>query len=355
MHASFSFCGTDIEDLGLSYAPEIENTYISKPANSVSHIQTFDSHDGGYFYGSNFEPKEFTLRCYFEEQSIETRVLAEVYRLFKVGTSGKLIFSRNPWCYYYATVTDPIDLNLTNYLNGSLTIHMKAMYPFARSDVLKNTRAEKYHDQLMSNSAVFEKDEMILPYSYNNLTQKTKLILANQGTERAALGVAIAGNVNDGVVITNETTGQSCKFVAVKKEKTSDVNKEVIIDPISGKTTLVGAGTKELAFLYHEYGFLELESSFPAVRNIYVNSLGSESLNIANILNQNMVGKYIFAVNQWRKIIDQPDKHTLVVDSEVPAGSMERTMIIPMNEIIVTPITTMDITSLRFIYKPTYA
>ena len=355
MHASFSFCGTDIEDLGLNYAPEIENTYISKPANAISHIESFDSHDGGYFYGSNFEPKEFTLRCYFEEQSIETRVLAEVYRLFKVGTSGKLIFSRNPWCYYYATVTDPIDLNLTNYLNGSLTIHMRAMYPFARSDVLKNTRAEKYHDQLMANSAVFEKDEMIQPATYENLTQKTTIALANQGTERAALGVAIAGDVGDGVVITNETTGQSCKFVAITKEKTSDVNKEVIIDPISGKTLLVGAGTKQLAFLYHEYGFLELESSFPAKRNLYISTLGDNRINVSNILSENHVGKYIFAAKEWRKIIAQPDTHTLEVDTDAAAGSLERTMIIPMNEITITPITTMDITSLRFIYKPTYA
>ena len=137
MHASFSFCGIDIESLGLSYAPEIENTYIFKPANSISHIETSDAHNGGYYYGSNYEPKEFTLRCFFEEKSIETRALPEVYRLFRVGASGKLIFSRSPWCYYYATVTDPIELNLTNYLNGSVTIHMKAMYPFARSDIAR--------------------------------------------------------------------------------------------------------------------------------------------------------------------------------------------------------------------------
>ena len=355
MHASFSFCGTNIEDLGLSYAPEIENTYIGKSANAVSHIQTFDSHDGGYFYGSNFEPKEFVLRCYFEEKSIETRVLAEIYRLFKVGRSGKLIFSRSPWCYYYATVTDPIDLNLTSYLNGMVTIHMQAMYPFARSDVVKNARAEKYHDQLMANSAVFEKDEMVQPYAYENLTTRTTIALANQGTERAALGIAIAGDVGDGVIISNNLTGQSCKFVAVSKAKTSDVNKEVIIDPISGKTLLVGAGTKELAFLYHEYGFLDLESSFPAIRNLYINSLGGNEINVANILNEDVIGKYVFSSKGWRKIVDQPDKHTLVVDSEVPSGSMERTMIIPMNEITITPITTMDLTSLRFIYKPTYA
>lgn len=355
MHASFSFCGKNIEDFGLSYAPEIENTYVAKSANSISHIQTFDSHDGGYFYGSNFEPKEFILRCYFEEKNIETRVLAEVYRFFKVGKSGKLIFSRSPWCYYYATVTDPIDLNLTNYLNGMVTIHMRAMYPFARSDVLKNTRAEKYHDQLMANSAVFEKDEMIQPATYEDITQQTMIPLANQGTERAALGIAIAGDVGDGVIISNSLTGQSCKFVAISKAKTSNVNKEVIIDPISGKTLLVGVGTKELAFLYHEYGFLELESSFPAVRNLYINSLGGNAINVANIMNEDIVGKYIFAAGSWRKITEQPDKHTLIVNSEVPAGSMERTMVIPMNEIIITPITTMDITSLRFIYKPTYA
>ena len=374
MHASFSFCGINIEDIGLSYAPELTDTYVSKPAEAQSHYESFEAHNGGYFYGSWFAPKEFTLRCFFEETSIENGIVGKIYALFKVGKSGKLIFSRQPWCYYDATVTEPVELNLTNYLNGTVTVHMKAMYPFARSDIKTNTRAEKYHDMLMNSTAVFEKAEMdYISNVYTDITSppETPVVLANQGTERAALGVAIAGNVGKGVIIKNLTTGQSCKFVAVSKAKTSDVNREVVIDPISGKiytgrvnthidretgkTIFDGYTEKELAFLYHEYGFLELESSFPAIRNIYVSSLGDNHVKISNIITENVENKYIYTAGKWRKIKEQLDEHTLRVDSTVPSGRVERTMIIPMNEITVEPITTMDITSLRFIYKPTYS
>ncbi len=355
MAGGFTFCDTDIGSLGLYYVPELADTFVYRPAETQSHIETFEGHNGGYFYGSWYSPKEFTLRCYFENYKIDKGIMAQIYALFRVGRSGKLIFDRRPWCYYYATVTDPTTEDFTNYENGVITVHMRAMYPYARSDIVKNNRAEKYHDQMMGNTAVFEKDDMLLPTTYTDITSPCQLIIANQGTERAALGVAVAGNVGDGIIIANNTTGQSCKLVAIKKKDTTNVNKEVIVDPINGKTMLVGAGEKKLAFLYHEYGFLELETSFPAIRNLYINCLGSTRINVANILNENMIGKYIFAAGSWRKITNQPDRHTLIVNSAVPAGKTERTMVIRMNEISITPITTMDLSSLRFIYKPTYA
>lgn len=355
MHASFSFCGTDIEDLGLNYAPEIENTYVLKPAATTAHYETFEGHNGGYLYGAWSEPKVFILRCYFEEKSIESGIMQKIYSLFKVGRSGKLIFSRSPWCYYYATVTEPIEENFTNYLNGYIIIHMKAMYPYARSDIYQNSYTEKYHDQMMRNTAVFESEEMLLPDIYTNITETKTIILANQGTVNAALGIAIAGDTGTGVIISNTTTGQTCKVIAVSKAKTTDVNREIVIDPISGKTMLVGNGYQKMSFVNHEYGFLELEHSFPAIRDIYIHSAGSNQINVSSILKGDLFGKYIFASGSWRKIIEIPDEHTLRVDSKVPAKNMEKTMIVSMNEIVISPVSSMDIDSLRFIYKPTYA
>lgn len=349
----FSFCDTNIGSLGLYYVPELEDTFVYKPAEAVLHVETFDSHNGGYTYGAWIAPKDFVLRCYFEDAKIEKGIMAQVYSLFKVGKSGKLIFDRRPWCYYHATVTDPVETNFTNYENGVITIRMKAMYPFARSDIMTSSRTEKYHDALMSNSSVFDKEGMELPDTYH-MEQQTSLVLANPGTERAALGFAISGNVGSGIILTNNTTGQKCKMVAITKEKTTSVNKKVLVDPISGKTVLIGEGTKELAFIYHQYGFLSLESSFPAVRNLYVNYVNGTTVNVSNILAQNLVGKYIFILDRWHKITDQPDKHTLTVDGEIQESGSERTMAIPMNEIVITPVTTMDI-DIQFIFKPTYA
>ena len=349
----FSFCGVDIASLGLQYAPELSDTFVYRPASTKSQVETFDAYNGGYYYGSWTEPKDFILRCFFEEKNIDKGIMSRIYSLFKVGKSGKLIFERRPWCYYYATVTEPVQTDFTNYLNGLITITMQSMYPYARSDVTTSLRTEKYHDILMANSAVFDQRGMELPTEYN-LSQQTSFLLANPGTERAALGISISGDVGDGVIISNKTTGQKCKMVAITKEKTTNVNKRVVVDPINGKTTLTGAGTNTLAFLYHEYGFLELEPAYPAMRNLYIDYLGGNTITFVNIVEEDVIGKYIFAQNEWRKIITQPDKHTITVDDPLTGTGNERTMIIPMNEITVTPITTMDI-NIKFIYKPTYA
>ncbi len=359
MTGGFSFCDTDIGSLGLYYVPELEDTFVYKPADAESHIETFEGHDGGYFYGSWYSPKEFTLRCYFEDSKIDRGIMAHVYALFKVGRSGKLIFDRRPWCYYDATVTDPVESDFKNYENGLVTIHMKAMYPFARSEIITNTRSEQYHDVLMSNSAVFDKEGMDLQQEFTNLqsdhANPIPIVLCNPGQETAHLGVSIAGDVGEGIVITNATTGQSMRLVAISKAVTTDVGKKVYIDAISGKTILTGGGQTQIKFLYHDYGFLSLASSYPALRDIYINYIGGNTITVLNILNQNVIGKYIFIKDKWMKITSQPDKHTVTVNGTVMSPGSERTMIIPMNEIYITPDSTMDITSLKFLFKPTYA
>lgn len=354
-NGSFTFCEVDVKDIGLNYAPEMSEAFVYKPAESQSQIETFDAHNGGYYYGSWTSPKTFTLRCFFEEKNIDKGIMSRVYSLFKVGRSGKLIFDRRPWCYYYATVTDIVQADYTNYLNGLVTIHLKAMYPFARSDVLTNTRTELNHETIMENTAVFDKAGMELPNEYDlNADEEVPIILINNGTERAPLGISISGDVGDGVIIKNKTTGQKCKVVAVTKNNTTNVNKNVIVDPISGKTLLTDGTTKELAFKYHEYGFLELEPSYPAVRNLYATYLGGKTVNVRDILRTDLSGKYIFINDGWYKIISQTDKHTLILQDDIPAAGSEKTMVIPVNEIIIKPITSMDI-HLRFIFKPTYA
>ena len=358
MAGGFSFCDTDIASLGLTYVPELEDTFAYKPASFESHVETFEGHNGGYYYGSWYSPKEFTLRCYFEEARIDKGIMSKVYGLFKKGRSGRLVFDRRPWCYYIATITDPVELELRNYENGVVTIKMKAVYPFARSDIIVNTRSEKYHDDLMANTAVFDKLEMDINRELENISVQHShpytLRLANPGQEPAPVAVAIAGNVGEGVIIANNTTGQSMKLVAIT-DAVTPVGKEVIVDSINGKTVVAGNGETKINFLYHEYGFLSLEPSYPAIRNIYITYDQEQVINVLNVINQNVVGKYIFIVNEWYKIVDQIDRHTIRVDKKVMYTGSERTMIIPMNEITITPVSEINLRSLKFIFKPTYA
>ena len=46
MEGGFSFCGVDIADLGLEYAPENANTYVYSPGAFDVNDESFPAHDG---------------------------------------------------------------------------------------------------------------------------------------------------------------------------------------------------------------------------------------------------------------------------------------------------------------------
>lgn len=122
MQGGFSFCGTDIADLGLEYVPDNANTYVFAGSDYKVNEQVFDGHHGGYFYGSTVQPKVFTLRCIYEETHINDGILTRVENFFRRGRSGRLVFKKRPWVYYVATVTGLDTSSITNYLNGIVTI-----------------------------------------------------------------------------------------------------------------------------------------------------------------------------------------------------------------------------------------
>ena len=350
----FSFCGVDIADLGLTYVPENENTYVYAPGETNIHDETFDGHNGGYYYGASKQPKEFTLRCYFEDSAIDSGVMARIHTLFKAGKSGKLIFARRPWCYYYATVTSLPHPELSNYMNGLITITMKAYYPYARSDEMYNELTDKDHYRIMRNTAMPEKEDMVPQTSFTDLTEQTSIILLNPGTERAHVDVIVAGDVGSGVTIHNASTGQTCKLVAVSKADTTDVDKEVHIEGISGKTVLRGSSESKLAFMYHDAGFIELEPACEAIRHVFITYTSGNQITLVNILDEDVVGKYIYVDGDWHKIVNQ-DEYTLTIQGTVQNALTEKTMIVSMNEITITPTTTMSLDKLSFSYKATFA
>lgn len=386
MTGGFSFCGVDIGTIGLEYAPEIEETYVYKSSRTRIHEETYDGHDGGYYYGSSKEPKEFILRCIFEEKEIDKGIMAKIYHLFKEGKSGRLVFSRRPWCYYYATVTELDTSGITNYLNGVIKVTMKSYYPFARSDTMLATRKDKDYLKMRENTAFFEREEMVPPVEFckeSPITEKTTLLLANPGTEYANVGIEIAGNVGRGVVITNHTTNQTCKFVAMSESEFDGKMSFVYLDGVNGKCMAVKNNYTEMSFLYHDEGFIQLAPAFPMRRDIYAVSKKNEIMVVNKLYDRNsgetreeteelIKGQYIWMDGQWREITgvghdysessleEQADgkyknEHSLLIDSEIEENVSENTCICQLNKITIEPITTINLTRLKFVYKPTFS
>lgn len=356
MKGGFTFCGVDIADLGIEYAPEIKDTYVYKPAETKVHEETYDGHDGGYYYGAWRQPKEFKLRCLFEER-IDRGLLAKVYSLFRVGRSGKLVFQRRPWCYYYATVSAPIDdSEFKTYLSGTFVITMEAYYPYARCDSFINLRTDPYHYEVMDNTALFDHDGMIPETDLaknGELTQFTKFILVNPGTEIAALSIKIAGDTGAGIVIDNKTNGTSCAFTPMTRAGTTDVGAYVYVDGISGKTTFVKDEKRKIAFIYHSSGFITLEPAFPSIREVFAET-SDDVVTTVNRITSDVEGQYIFVGSGWCKILKQESANKFIVDANLPDWKGQTT-IMRMNELVVRPLDTMSLSTLEFIYKPTFA
>ena len=364
MKGGFSFCGVDIADIGLEYAPENKDTYVYAPTDATMHEETFEGHDGGYSYGATKQPKVFNLRCYYENEHIAQGVITKTLDLFKVGKKGILVFKRRPWCYYYCTVTANPDISqMYNYSNGIITITMKAYYPFARGlavndHLFYNLKTDSYHTEMMQNTAMLDKDYMVPDMTFENITDQNSIVLYNPGTERAKVDIVISGS-SSGVTISNKTTDQSCRYVSFNTED----NDFIYTDGINGKTVLDSDGQKSLAFLYHDYGFIDLEPAFPILRNLFV-SYQNSLVTVTNMLYQEeeekewYIGKYIHLGsngNDWYKIDHCVDKHTLQLAKSTQSTGSCKTNIVLMNEITITPDPNTSLSRLSFIYKPTYS
>lgn len=364
MQGGFSFCGTDIADLGLEYVPETANTYVYAGADYKIHEQMFDGHDGGYFYGSTVTPKVFTQRCIFQETHINDGVLTKVERFFRRGRSGRLIFKKRPWVYYVATVTDINMTTITNYMNGIITIQMKAYYPYGRHDELFYSEGHEYNQNMIANSAMLPKSMAVATSAVadgEELTAYKEIYLYNGGTENAAVAIEIAGDVGDGVTIANTDADKKCSFVALSKEVTTDQDRYLISDAINGRTVLVDESTNNAvdASLYHDYGFIYVQPSEIIMRNKTYDVAEDGTIDAPDGEEWNLNAGFnnIFAQNGWHEIIGTKlqDRKSLVVSPPLSGSTTVSPIFVKMDKIIIHPTSTMAQTKLNFVYKPTFA
>lgn len=354
MQGGFSFCGVDIAKFGLEYVPPLEQTYVFGTAPYEVQQESFDAHNGGYFYGTTVRPKDFTLKCLYQNQNIAHGVLTEIENFFRRGKTGKLVFDKRNWLWYTATVVDVSLNDLLNYRNGFVTITMRAYYPFARHDYISIGENNMFHSYLSANSGLLSEEETP-PVVFNNVTRDMDILLYNGGTERAGVAISLAGDAKEGITITNKTTGQEAKFIAFTKATTSEVNKTIVSDAINGKTVITDGVTSERSFLYHDYGFIDLEPSYPIERNIYATYIAnSNQVNVIGAeFGDDILGRHIRIDGAWLKITGRKD-NTLQTDRQIAKDGSEYTNIVTMNEIHISLSQGAELTRLQFIYKPTF-
>ena len=352
--STFTFNGVSCGEFGLRYAPDIRDMYVWRPTTSNIHSQTFDGHHGGYFYGATKKPKEIVLRMFFEESKITEGILSQVESFYRVGATGKLVLGRRPWVYYNATITSYDDTQLTNKFNGMITIRMQCFYPFGRCEFLNLDQNNPYYDDIVANSNMVVNMSDSFPIEYTNLTSATQLHVMNPGNETADVALEIAGDVGQGVLIENRTTGQTCKIVAMNASETTRVGKYYVCDSLNGYCYLTNGEDKEMKYLWHDRGFVQISPARTLANNLHGQLITDQpGLIIDKTLSNDVVGKYAVVQNKTYEITELKNNGIYLRDF-VGEGSYDNVRIIDTDDIWITPIATMSIDRLKFVYSPTF-
>lgn len=361
----FSYCGINISAYGVHYAPERNDWHIW--GNDYKVIEkTVDSQDGGQWYGSTIQPKQFALRCYFEE--ITEYQMASVMNLFKKDANGYLIFDERPWLSYVATVTKPPVLvkypSVNGSYSGTVVFNLTAYYPYARSSV--NTLDAAYLNadinaqitRLLATTALLEEAELPANITISEAAPRTaqfSYYAFNAGDAEAYTTINIAGDVGDGVIIWNTMTNQICKVIGLTDANTTALGGYLTMDSWTGECYMTGYNNTLSGYCYHDNGYINLAPSAPILRDVAFYWNGNESMTSeVDLFDASMTGKYVLIDGQWREMFGAITPREMWGDMTGGTPGDVVSDFITLNRIIVTPVSTMSLTKFEVSYSHTF-
>lgn len=260
----FSFCGRHSSEFGCWYTPGPDR-WASQPPYETFTESVLGRH-GGYYFGNRVLPRPFEMPCYCED--IDDGIWERILHWLGRDQLGPLTFDDRPGMVYTVRVAEVIQgkgyvsqVNGAKRLAGSFTIQMMADEPFARMDKLSVASAE----ELLADDGYLYKHTGLLPETimppldHNGaIPQNKTILLYNPGSERCPLNISVAGTVGDaGLNLFNRTTGQRCSIINLTAAETTDVNICLEIDAEYGRVSLVRDGMGQLAFPYHDEGYIQ--------------------------------------------------------------------------------------------------
>ena len=144
--------------------------------------------------------------------------MENIYRWLYRGTRGRLIFDHKPYCYYDVAVSKRIVITLYDYsdesggklYSGTFTASFTCYEPFGMMFQTNYTTEP--------GSAALARTGMLpasmMPEAPSIASRS--FLLYNPGTEVAHTIIRVAGDVGDGMLIRNLTTGQRCRITLIR-------------------------------------------------------------------------------------------------------------------------------------------
>lgn len=178
----------------------------------------------------------------------------------------------------------------------------------------------------------------------------TSFLLYNPGTERAHTVLRIAGNVGDGMLIRNLTTGQRCKIVTLTDESLLP-GAHLELDSRMGQTRIALGDSCELAFAMHDEGYIELDPCTPFERSIAISHTeNSNIITSEELFLPYMAGQFLY-LDGWKKIRQITDAHSAILSDKATSSGTAAVPIVTMNEIEISG-ENLALTMLEVDYTP---
>lgn len=91
----------------------------------------------------------------------------------------------------------------------------------------------------------------------------------NPGTEKADTLIRLAGDVADGLTIYNATTNQRCRIAGLRTHSLPP-GAYLSIDSAKGQVLVHKGDDTELAFQFHDLGYIQLAPCLPLAKNVQI-------------------------------------------------------------------------------------
>lgn len=325
----FTYNGIHSEEQGVQYIPSHKDLWEQSADYDVSSVKV-NSRPGGYYYQSDVKERTFTLSCFFEDITLETR--EKIRHWIGRNTSGRLIFDDRPFMYYDVRPTRVDTGNLyfkgisgstEELLSGTFTITFTAFEPFGK----QLYKAYKDYDSDNAGAYCGILEEQQMPPAPT--ASSTSFIVYNCGTEDANTLIRIGGTAANGLTITNYTNGTKCVLTSLPPSDYIEID--------SSKGTVKYAGNLE--YSYHSDGFIKLASYLPDIKNVVVRySSGSNTITVSGAIPEaSWIGKYVYQNGSWIKILYvNTTTGIITLQSSMGSTGIETTRIVTMNEIGIT-------------------
>lgn len=266
--------------------------------------------------------------------------------------SGRLILDDRPFVYYDVkptkkpegkvyTASSPSISSDEPLFSGTINIYFSAHDPFGK--MLYKSYRDIDIDIASRHCGIMEESRM--PKAIE--ASVGDYLVYNPGTETATTTIRIAGTAKSGITITNRTTGDICKLLAIPTAPDY-----LEIDSEYG-TVKLHSDPDGFAYEYHDDGYISLAPCIPYDRDVTASyTEGSNVVSLYGIcMTEEDIGRYIRLAGEWVRIIYVNDTTEVVVSKFMGVTATENTMIAAMNEISIEG-EDSDLTKLEFDYTP---